>query len=324
MSGRLALYCVFLLTPSLFADTLADALARAYIPTDRFSVAELTTRITSYAVSEGDPFLIGYYTDAGSLELKGPLHLIRFSRKRNEVDRVDLTDITTLFQHEIKMGCLGSVLRVRETYGIVYVETHVNPSASCLLILTPKLELRASISGWLLGNIGRRYAIVEASEVHFTATQLLHLEVFDLDALKSIPLYPFKNDPARLQFSRAIARYLSQSWCMHANAPCDPNEFDVSLSKPIAVNQEAQVFGFEAGFDAAGFGEQALKHVPPQTMVYVYRLRGDTWEHREFSKDQFKTLFHGSSLQVSIETYPGAAFRDSTARTRGGKGGSRP
>lgn len=58
---------VLLLASALNGDTLVDALARASVPTGGISNAELGTRIASYAVSEGNPFLIGYYTTATRL-----------------------------------------------------------------------------------------------------------------------------------------------------------------------------------------------------------------------------------------------------------------
>jgi len=63
-----------------------------------------------------------------------------------------------------------------------------------------------------------------------------------------------------------------------------PENFDASLGGAVALNEAAKVFGFEAKFDAAGFGDAAEKQVPARTVAYIFRERGGTWEHRNFSR----------------------------------------
>jgi hypothetical protein len=48
----------------------------------------------------------------------------------------------------------------------------------------------------------------------------------------------------------------------------------------LTVNQPASVFGFEAAYDANGFGNEVQKHVQPQSVAYIFRRRGEEWDYR--------------------------------------------
>src|SRR4051812_20840508 len=54
------------------AETLQDALRDANVPARQFPTAELERKITSYAISNNDPFLLAYYADDGSGRLRAP------------------------------------------------------------------------------------------------------------------------------------------------------------------------------------------------------------------------------------------------------------
>ena len=108
---------------SFAAETLQDTLRTAKIPTQQFPASELDGKLTSYAISNDDPFLLAYYIDDGSGLLQPPLHIIRYDRGTGELRRADLRDISALFQDEIPMGCLGSALNIREYRDTIYIGT---------------------------------------------------------------------------------------------------------------------------------------------------------------------------------------------------------
>jgi hypothetical protein len=294
---------------SFAAETLQDTLRTANVPSRQFPAPELSRKITSYAISPDDPFLLAYYIDDGSGVLQPPLHIIRYDRARGDLRRAELREINALFQGEIPMNCLGSALHIREYHDIIYIDTHVNPSAGCLIVLSSMLTFKAALSGWLLGLIGADYAILHRSEIHFMTVHPLHILVFDLKRNVSLEVYPYKNDPQRRQFSRLIGPHISRNWCQEYNAPCDPETFDADLLKGnIVVNESARVFGFEAQFDAAGFGDAAEKQVQPQTVAYIFRERRGIWEHREFEARQLQRLPGGMSIEDLISKKPNLAF----------------
>jgi len=291
------------------ADTLQDALRAASMPTQSFPAAELAGKITSYAVSNGDPFLLAYYDDDGSVRIQPPLHVVRYDRAAGEVRRADFRNVLALFQGETPMDCLGSALTISQYRGFLYIDTHGGPSAGCVLIFSTGLELKASLSGWLLGRLGADYAIVRGSEVHFMSVHPTHIVVFDLKQNRSVTVYPYANDPERQRFSRLIEPWISESWCRENNAACDPENFDADLTGSVAVNESARVFGFEARFDAGGFGEAAEKTVAPRTVTYFYRERGGAWEHREYQGPALLRLLGGMTLDEFIRQKPDLAFR---------------
>ncbi len=285
------------------AETLEDALRAANVPTGLFQATELGAKITSYAVSKGDPFLLAYYVDDGSGLLHPPLRVIRFDRAAKEIRRAGHRDVTAAFQGATfqgatfqgatRMDCLGSALHIREYRDLIYIETHYNPSAGCVIVLSSSLALKAALSGSLLGFMGNDYAILREGEVHFTSVHPLHIAVFDLKRNRAKELYPFKKDPERREFSRSIQRHISEKWCADHNAPCDPEAFDADLQGSLMVNEAASAFGFRVQFDAQGFGESVEKQVEPRTITYIFRKQGDDWDHKEYRGLQLQRLLGG-------------------------------
>ena len=124
-------------------------------------------KITSYAISKDDPFLLAYYTDDGSGSLQVPLHVIRYDRATGDLRRGDVRDSDALPHGEIPLGCFGSVLRIREYLDTIYVETHVSPSAACAILLSSGLSFQTVLPGLLEGFLGADYGILGRGEIHF-------------------------------------------------------------------------------------------------------------------------------------------------------------
>ncbi len=292
----------------LRAETLQDVLQNANVPTQRFAASELSAKITSYANSDDDPFLLAYYLDSGSNALLPPLRVIRYGRAAKDLRRAEFRDITALFQGVVSMNCLGSALEIREYHNTIFIDTHASPSAGCVIVLSSTLSFKAALSGWVLGLMGADYAILRQSEIHFMSVHPLHIGVFDVKQNRLIQVFPFEDDTQRRQYSDLIKPLVSEKWCMEFNAECNPENFNADPKGALAMNEAAKVFGFEAEFNAGGFGEAAEKQVPPRSVFYVFRERKGVWEHREFSADQFQSLSGGKSLQQVIAKDPDRAF----------------
>lgn len=290
------------------AETLRDVLQAARVPTQDFSASALDEKITSFAVSTDEPFLLAYYTDDGSGLLEWPLHILRFYRGTNELRRADLQNATAKFEEGFDMDCLGSALEIMENADTIYVETHGGPSAGCVLVLSPTLQLRQALSGWLLGLMGSDFAIIRRSETHTNSPTPMRIAVFDLKQKQLVDVYPFKNDVQRLQFSQLIKPHISKSWCREYILDCDPATFETELKGKLVVNEAVKTFGFEAEFDAVGFSDTSQMQVPSRVVAYIYRKRGAIWEHRELEPGQLQRLFGTAGIQELVTTKPTAAF----------------
>jgi hypothetical protein len=292
---------------SVPAETLQDVLRDANVPTRQFPAPELAAKITSYASSNDDPFLLAYYLDGGSAALLPPLRVIRYSRAKQDLQRAAFRDIKAPFMGDF-MNCIGSAMEIREYHDRIFIDTHASPSVGCVIVLSSTLSFKAALSGWVLGLMGTDYAILRQSEIHFMSVHPLHIGVFDVKQNRLIQVFPFEDDPQRRQFSDSIKPLISEKWCLEFNAECNPDNFNADLKGKLAVNETAKVFGFETEFNAGGFGEAAEKQVPPRSVLYVFRERGGTWEHRQFPTAQFQSLFGGKSIQELISQEPDRAF----------------
>ena len=295
------------------AETLGDALHAANVPVQGFSEPELRQRITSYAASTSDLFLLAYYVDDGS-GLHPPLHLVRAERGTGNLRRADLQDIDAVNPDGKRMDCLGSPVGIRERGGTIYVETHLSPSAGCVIGLSSDLSYRFTVSGWLLGLLGLDFAVIRRSEIHFSSVSPLHVEVYDLVHDRVVEVFPSEGDGIRQRFARLIRPHISYKWCMENNAPCDPNNFDTEINGQPAINEEAKAFGFEATFGAGGFGEDAEKHVAPQTVAYIFRERNGKWQYREFEPSQLQSRFGVSKIGDLVIQTPDLPFEDTAVR----------
>lgn len=295
------------------AETLRDALGAAGVAAQGLPERELNRAITSYAVSQGDPFLIAYY-DGGSGFLQAPLRVVRAQRATGAVQMAELAGPEAQFGETTRAGCLGSALRIREQGSAIYIETHLTPSAGCVIVLSTELKLRNALSGWLVGMMAPDLAIVRKSEIHFAPIHAVRLEAYDAARDRATLLFPPPQAPLRAEISAALKRYLSEPWCMSHNSPCDPGYFNTDLRGEVAVNAEARTFGFETISDANGFGDEAERRIQPQTLAYIFRERAGAWESRELDPRELTRRFGVSSIGELVQRAPGAAFRSGAGK----------
>jgi hypothetical protein len=191
------------------------------VPIQKFAGFEPAQQITSYAVSDGDPYLLAYYSDDGSGLLKPPLHVIRYSRTTGLVGRTEIRDIDRLSNSSERIDCLGSALRITEVYGRTYIETHLTPSAGCVVVLSPGLSFKTALPGLVLGFLGANRVILARNEIHFMSVHPLHIDAFDLIHNHSVEVFPPEGDLFREQYSRLIQPRISVEWCRENAAQCD-------------------------------------------------------------------------------------------------------
>lgn len=291
--------------PKLSAETVADVLRVAKIPAHSLAPADLAATITNYAKAGTGPFLLAYHIADGSDRLSPSLRILRYDRTTKALRSATITAANTPAADNY---CFGSALAIRESRGTIYIDVHLNPSAGCLLVLSPELKVKAVLPGWLLALIGADYAVVRGSETHFASVHPMHIVLFDVKRNQPAELYPYPDDPQRAAFSQLLKEHISQDWCRENNAPCDPENFETDLIGSVIVNEPGKIFGFQAQFSADGFGPAADKSIPARTVTYLFREKSGLWEHREFDEQQLKRLLQGMSLEQLITRMPEFAF----------------
>ena len=208
-------------------------LQTAKVPVEQFAAAELAAPNHKLRHVRWRSVLLAYYVDDKSGALHPPLHVIRSDRVLGgELRRVELCTRPRrcFLAGRSRWAVWVPFLGVREHRGTVYIETHLNPSAGCVIVLSAALTFKTALDGWTLGFIGADYAVIRGSEVHFMAVHPLHVGVYDVKRNREVPVYPIKNDPERRAFSGQLAKHLYQKWCQEHNA-----RVILSSSRPISM-----------------------------------------------------------------------------------------
>ncbi len=139
-----------------------------------------------------------------------------------------------------------------------------------MLVFSSRLQTLAALSGWTLGFVGDRYAVLRESEIHWTRLPQLALSVYDADQNRMTSLYPPAGD------SR-------------------PRGADVAGS--IAINASARAFAFRSS-DSSG----------RNLVDYVYLLREGRWRYRAFRDARIEVLFGVHTLEEIVKNRPAAPF----------------
>jgi hypothetical protein len=211
----------------------------------------------------------------------------------------------------LSVECLGSSAGLTEQGANVYLETHLTPSASCTIVLTQDLSVKAALSGWILGFVGDRYAVFHESMVHFAPTHPLNVSVYDTVTGRTTRLYPPLGDGLRSEYARALAAHPPpRSWRRINNAPCRPNDFSSDVAPEgrdtsiVSVNDDARAFGFQATFTPDGFGPTAQAAVGTRIVDYVFLLRGGRWQYREYTPAELRSRYKTATLTAYVRSLP--------------------
>lgn len=167
------------------------------------------------------------------------------------------------------------------------MDTHINPSAGCLIILGHNLEFRDALYGWYLTAFRHGRIVYQKSEVHFAAVHPTELALYVSDSRREIALCPPKPFPPVFSKHAANLRefYAShKNWCNKNNDPCNPESFDSSLVGQVAINDREHALAFAISYqhiqEVAG---DAQKPDGPDKVIYVFRNVDDEarLEYRE-------------------------------------------
>jgi hypothetical protein len=293
--------CITVEAPAQQNPTLAEVLEENSIPLPPTSIPHLTTRITSFAISNDDrEFLIAYYLDHPNFELREPLLVTRCKKNSKQWRHVEFFEKQLAvrdMKNESGVPCLGSALRAQQAGGRYYLQLHWNPSAGCFIVLNEDLSLRDARTGGVDAFFASGLAIGSGNTIHFADVHPETLFVYDPEKRTSQPIYPQKLDPLRKNFSARLAKVISDDRCRERNWACDPSQFSSVLSSLI-VNDENQSLAFQTTFEPEGFIDRDEAEDSglwdDDDYVYIYQLKPFRW--REFSVYDLKPKFGTDSI----------------------------
>jgi hypothetical protein len=289
------------------SDTLRQVLAAKSLPIVTAKLENLDKNITSGAeLDDETQFLIAYYIDDGTSALNPPLYLERFDRKQGSWKSATLGKAEARSQ-DIDVPCLGSVMNISAIGGRYFLDTHINPSAGCVLILSREMKLEASLYGWLLGRLGTEAVIYHRSEVHFAPVHPAEIALYDLGTKRDVTLFPPKPESLiRQARTRQLQSFYNgnKEWCNKNNDPCNPAYFDSALEGEVATNEKEQALAFVISYGQIQLvQEDVQKPSGPGDVLYVYRAVGDQakMEYREILLDDAKAPLGHLSIQDLLQ-----------------------
>lgn len=229
--------------------------------------ADAGEEISSYAVLDSESeTVIAYWVPDAHGRLTMPLHILRYARDTRLWRRAQL------FKDKGDAACGGSVLAVRHIARRYYVELHVNPSASCTLVLNEGLQKVDTIAGWVVSSLDSGEALIYGNEVHFAPFHPVEMFLYFPENQQLRQVYPFTGDHLRNEFVNKVSPHLKvlleSGWCARNDQPCRPDTLDADADS-FAANDQLHAFAFRVALhDVRGDGASSLE------AVYVLHLAG--------------------------------------------------
>lgn len=313
-AGRylLSLFLLFWAATPAFSQaspqTLRDILSAKSLPVAGAKLVNLEKKIAGGAeLDDSNQFAIAYYLDDGTGLLNPPLFVDRYDKKNKQWQSAALPGATQEKSANVDDVCYGSIEKFNSSDGRLFLDTHINPSAGCLLVLSPDLKLEASLDGWLLGQLRSDLLIYQRSEVHFAPVHPAEVAIYDLRSKRDETIFPPKTPTAIRQARTAQLREFYKThadWCQKNNDPCDPEAFDSDVQTPLAKSEANSALAFLVSYEQIQFVEgEVQKPSGPKNVLYVYRHLDDPqkMEFRETLWSDAKTQFGDVPLQNLLQ-----------------------
>jgi hypothetical protein len=267
--------------------TLRQILKDKNVQVDSAALHNLDKRITSGAdLDDSRQFVTAYYLENASETLDSPLYIDRFDRNSGKWQSARLDGADGKLSEDAGDLCFGSVLAVHSFGDYELLDTHINPSAGCTLIVSATdLHLKGSVYGWFLAGFTPNRIIYHRSEIHFAAVHPTEIALHDLVGGRDLTLFPQKPDqPVRAALIKRLDAFFSthRDWCKEHDHPCDTEQIDSELVSEIAVNVDQDALAFVISYETQVFQPGEVQAPGgPKAVLYVYRNVSDD-TRREF------------------------------------------
>jgi hypothetical protein len=266
--------------------TLREVLAAEKLPLDANTLHNLDAKISSGAeLHDAEQFVTAYYVLDSTGQLNPPIFVDVYDRsagrwKSGEIKAAVAKD------ESVDVDCFGSVLAIAAFPDSLVLETHINPSAGCELVLSRDLKLKTSLYGWMVGHFVDGGIVYHRSQIHFATVHPAEIAFYDPATGKDFTIFPHRPlRQVRLQLIEELREFFKthQDYCQKANDPCDAESFDSSLEGKVVTDDREHAVAFIISYDLEGYGQSDDKPGGPSEVVYVYRHVNDEakMEYRE-------------------------------------------
>jgi hypothetical protein len=249
------------------AQTLRTVLAENEIDAVN-GVAGLDRMIAGFAVHDSkERFIVAFYFADEERLPSEPLHVSLLNKATRSWRHGVVSRQQQLADGPI---LLGSIQNIVSSPRFVYVESHLNPSASLLVALRARdLSLVKIAAGWIRVLLPDDRVVVEDNQIHFAPTHPAALSTFDPATRRTTALYPSRPPgPIRrayIERVRQVYQQLGDDWLRAHNHHGDPEQFDSSIAEPIVVEASGRSIAFVARWGSNQSGETST----PQLDVVV-------------------------------------------------------
>jgi hypothetical protein len=286
--------------------TLREELTERHALLGGTRLVNLDKKITSGAeLDDATQFVIAYYVEDGTSRLNTPIFLERLDRKTGKWQSARLGDPAVKVK-DMDVNCMGSVLSVRTLGDRILLDTHLSPSAGCVLILSEDLKVQASLYGWIVARLGDDELVYQRSQVHFAPVHSAELAIYDLQGKRDVTIFPRKPFQAIRQARIVQLQEFYRTrlaWCRENDDPCDAEEFDSSLAGEVISDQREQALAFVISYKQTQVFSGDQKPSGPAEVVYVYRHVNDEakMEYREMLSSDVKARVGDIALERLLE-----------------------
>lgn len=286
--------------------TLREVLAAEKVPLDADALHNLDAKISSGAeLNDSAQFVIAYYLLDATGQLNPPIFVDVYDRGAAKWKSAEIR-AGAAKEGGADDNCFGSILAVESLSDFYALETHINPSAGCEVILSRDLKVKTSLYGWIVGHFGDGGMVYHRSQVHFATVHPAEIEVYDPATGKDFnvfPRAPFQGQ--RLQLTEKLREFYKthQDYCQKADDPCDPELFDSSLADKVVTDDREHALAFVVSYELQGYGQDEHKPSGPSQVVYVYRHVNDEakMEYREMLWSDVKAKTGDTKLEKLVE-----------------------
>src|SRR5262249_29843165 len=134
--------------------------------------------------------IYGYAVDADNREA-----VVAFFDQNLKLHAAGLDRNAGNWQHSVidindAAGSGNSIVGLKRTPRYIYLESHINPSASRIIILSHDLKLRHALCGWEIARLPGENVVYHHSEIHFAPTHSLEISVFNPATMREKYIYP--------------------------------------------------------------------------------------------------------------------------------------